>query len=184
VKKRTFRSSFFVMFYYRIGILKMFFQTCMIFFNASCKYVLSFLRKDPTRIIVERVTKPMLGPMNFCRYDFCYKFKNYSVVLDTERTSFRQFKRYIMNSKLPSIPNRAIMSESIDVKKFNQFLGPLCDFYTFFEGALRPYSIDFFGTKNSNGPCVEYSVYDTRYIKQTFECMNSAYRNLWTKDCK
>jgi len=172
------------MFYYRIGLLKMFFQTCMIFFNASCKYALSFLRKDPTKIIVERITKPMLGPMNFCRYDFCYRFKNYSVVLDTERTSFRQFKRYIMNSKLPCIPNRAIMSESIDVKKFNQFLGPLCDFYTLFEGALRPYSIDFFGTKNSNGPCAEYSVYDTRYIKQTFECMNSAYRNLWTKDCK
>ena len=76
------------------------------------------------------------------------------------------------------------MSSTIDVTKFNEFLGPLCDFYTSFPGALKPYSIDFFRIVNEKVPRSHYSLYDTRFVEQTFECMNTSYKNEWKSDLK
>ena len=163
---------------------KIFFKKCIIFVQAFIRYSWSIFKTDSKRIIVRLKKKPLLGPMNFCRFDFDYGFKSYSVILDTEKTSFHQFERYILSSKAPLIPNRAIMSTTIDISKFNQFLGPLCDFYINYPGALKPYSIDFFRNMNKTVPRLQYSLHDTQFIEQVFECMSRSYNTKWKSDLK
>ena len=154
-----------------------------VFYRAFFNYIYDYFYYTNTdRINVYAIKKPILGPMNFCEYIFHYKNRTYRVILDTDITTFDTFEQQLMRSKLPCIPNRGLMSESINIDKFNSFMGPCCDFYKSCDGVLSPYSIDFF--IDSSIECENKYVYDTRGVCLFFNSMEKTnFYKSWICDC-
>ena len=157
----------------------MVFKRIHIFWYALCNYIYEYFNSTDA-LILRETKKPVLGPMNFSEYTFNYKNKTYKVILDLNLTSFVKFQEYVTRSKLPRIPNRGLMSEHVNIDKFNLFMGPCCDFYRSFYGVLLPYSIDFF--MNSSIDCEKISVYDTNSTLVSFKRMEKTDFNR-TCDC-
>ena len=116
---------------------------------AFCRYSLKCLQTttNDSVVLVSR-KRCLLGPSYIEQYDYMFRHKTYSVLLNTNETSFKQFVGMFVLKQhtLPLLPNRAIQSCSIDIYKFNRFLGPFCDFYVQFVGVYVPKSINFFVT--------------------------------------
>ena len=154
-----------------------------IFWHAFFNYIYEYFNHTYTdRLILKETKKPFLGPMNFSEYTFNYKNKKYKVILDTDVTSFVKFKEYVTQSNLPRIPNRGLMSEHVNIDKFNCFMGPFCDFYKRFCGVLLPYSIDFFMDSSIDCEKIDIHVYDTNCNKISFKRMEKTDFN-WICDC-
>ena len=154
-----------------------------IFWHALFKYVYEYFNHTYTDgLILKQTKKPILGPMNFSEYTFNYKNKKYKVILDLDVTSFVKFEEYITRSNLPRIPNRGLMSEHVDIDKFNCFMGPCCDFYKYFRGVLLPYSVDFFMNPSIDFEKIKIDVYDTNCNIVSFKRMERIDFN-WICDC-
>ena len=164
-------------------------STCVYATLIYCYTVLSewMFRYKKTDVCIQFVNQPMIGPSNL--NEVCYKFRNrtYRVIIDTDRTNVDTFITSLTKMKLPFIPNRAITSKSRDmnIEKFNEFLGPTCDFHSCFVGTYTPYTIDYF-LKHRNTQYLKNSVIitgtsgcDVTYIKM----MGSLQKNNWCHDC-
>ena len=135
----------------------------------------------PNEIKILSTTYALLGPTNICKYKYSYYNRIYTVILDHDIINFSTFKSYIQNSTLPKIPNRAVMSNHINIELFNEFQGPCCNFYFNCRGVIIPYSIDYF--MKCQFFDIFVSLYDTYGKETTFQCMKKLNLSKWKYDC-
>ena len=163
-------------------------STCVYATLIYCYTVLSewMFRYKKTDVCIQFVNQPMIGPSNL--NEVCYKFRNrtYRVIIDTDRTNVDTFITSLTKMKLPFIPNRAISSKciDIDIEKFNEYLGPTCDFHLSFIGIYIPYTIDYFllpvQSKTEKNSLI---MIDTFGCHITYTRMSSLRTNKWCHDC-
>ena len=153
------------------------------FFWACLRYLKDWFLDTSSVLLIKKVT-PMLGPSYLQKYIYTAQKQTYCVILNTTFTSFNEFKKTLNNTPKLSIPNRAIRLDSINIKKFNMYNGPLCNFCSTFSGVYVPYSIDFFcSTSNlKNHPSV-HVIYDILGNENTFVPMKSIRSTVWLPDC-
>lgn len=76
-------------------------------------------------------------------YTYQFKYRKYKVLIDSTITTFDDFTDVLLLRQLPVIPNRVIMSptNSANIERINEFLGPTCDFYSGIPGTIIDLSI-------------------------------------------
>ena len=169
----------------------MFISTCL---YATVIYCYSFIyewifENKKNVVCIQNIHEPIIGPSNL--KEICYKFRNrmYKVIIDTEKTNIDTFITNLMSIKLPLIPNRAISSKciDIDIEKFNEYLGPTCDFHLSFIGIYIPYTIDYFllpvQSKTSMYEKNSVIMIDTFGCHITYTRMSSLRTKKWCHDC-
>ena len=68
----------------------------------------------------------------------------------------------------PVIPNRAIKSDTVDVKLFNMYNGPFCNFNSHINGVYIPYSIDVLCKQNTEQSNNSHIIIDLLGNKNTY----------------
>ena len=110
-------------------------------FKSSVFFIIELLFK-PSPIKLIKTKKLLLGPSNLQECVYIFDKQQYIVILDTLITNFKLFKVQLEKTACPVIPNRAIKSDTVDVKLFNMYNGPFCNFNSHINGVYIPYSID------------------------------------------
>ena len=109
--------------------------------KSSVFFIIELLFK-PSPIKLIKTKKSLLGPSNLQECVYTFHKQQYIVILDTLITNFYLFKQQLQNTPCIHIPNRAIKSNTVDVKLFNMYNGPFCNFHYNINGVYIPYSID------------------------------------------
>jgi len=166
-----------------LSVLHTVLHTCIAFCRYSWKWINSSTNDTNCLVLVNK-KQCLLGPSYIEQYDYTFRHKSYSVLLNTDETTFTTFvSMFVLKQHtVPCIPNRAIQSYSIDIYKFNRFLGPFCDFYAQFTGVYVPTSINFFVMHgNKYHEQQKHIVVDTTRQWHTYESHKKL--PLWNKDC-
>ena len=167
-----------------LSVLHTVLHTCIAFCRYSWKWINSSTNDTNCLVLVNK-KQCLLGPSYIEQYDYTFRHKTYSVLLNTDETSFKKFVGMFVLKQhtLPLVPNRAIQSCSIDIYKFNRFLGPFCDFYVQFVGVYIPKSINFFVTECTD----KYRQKQTHHVTDTTRHCHTFDTHehilVWKKDC-
>ena len=150
-------------------------------FKSSVIFILDFIFK-PSPIKLIRTKKSLLGPSNLQECIYTFHKQQYIVILDTLITNFNVFKTQLQNTPCINIPNRAIKSNTIDVKLFNMYNGPFCNFHYNINGVYIPYSIDVL-CKQKSSIHESHTITDLLGNTKTYFYMKKLNPLTWIPDC-
>lgn len=155
-------------------------ETCRFVFKRFCDNITS--EHEP--VIVE--THVHL-PRDPCIIEYVYSFKHrkFRVLLNCNVTNFANFAEELLRTPVPLVPNRAIMtpSESVDIQRFNEFLGPTCDFHRSISGTVVRPSVIISTITDDDDERTSYPIMDTRGIVHCARQCLADSSTLWVRDC-
>ena len=151
-------------------------------FKAYVTYIIEVLFK-PSPIKLIKTKKLLLGPSNLQECVYIFHKQQYIVILDTLITNFKLFKVQLEKTACPVIPNRAIKSDTVDVKLFNMYNGPFCNFNSHINGVYVPYSIDVLCKQNTEQSNNSHIIIDLLGNKNTYFYMKKLNPLAWIPDC-
>lgn len=136
-----------------------------------------------------RIHRPVLGPTNLVEHVYFHSQRTYSVIIDTDIACFDDFVEHmcVQPPNKVLVPNRAVLSpnDSVNVSRFNSFLGPMCDFHAPFFATYVPATAGFFATDPTVGYGGTLDLIDSRGEKVRYanDDNRTTLMLAWPRDC-
>jgi hypothetical protein len=157
---------------------------CWYVFTLVKCWLKQLLDKENTVPVILKSEKNCFGMHHLACYQYRFRCRTYSVILDTRQTDFNRFALSVQKQTVPVVRNCLIdCTEGMHVEKFNSFLGPCSDFHTGQEGVHVPYNLHFFFNhrqgKSPQCRALNNRVFEVNTNMKTYDFL----KKVWKPDC-